>query len=149
VFAADLAGAAAAAAAVAAAAGGNPGACLRRGQHVYHGKAHERDADGAPCMARGEFVELVLTRDGEGMVHAQWRDRATGDVAFDTVVFPGDVTLRRVRTPAAKDRVYELRYVAGAARPCGIASVSPASPPPGVCQATRPHCGSSRCWRRA
>ena len=58
--------------------------------------------------------EVVLTRDGEGMTHVQWLDRATRDVGFDRIVFPGDATFRRIKTPADdKNRVYELMYVAG------------------------------------
>lgn len=59
--------------------------------------------------------ELLVARDGEGMVHVQWRDRATGALAFDRVVFPGDVTFKRIASPGgAKDCIVELRYVAGA-----------------------------------
>ncbi len=55
---------------------------------------------------------LAVGRDADGTVHVTWRDRASGSVAFDRVVFPGDVSFRRIKTGKDADRVYELKYVA-------------------------------------
>ena len=47
-------------------------------------------------------------------MHVQWRDRTTGDLGLDIMVFPNDLTFRRITTPGgAKDRVYELRLREG------------------------------------
>ena len=63
--------------------------------------------------------ELLVTRPNAaegGMVNLQWKDRATGNPVVNKPVFPGDISFRRIRTPNAKDRVYELQYVQRADR---------------------------------
>ena len=51
--------------------------------------------------------ELKLAKSADGLQHLAWKDRGSGRTEHDFVVFPGDSTLKRIRTPDAKDRVYE------------------------------------------
>ncbi len=61
--------------------------------------------------------ELIVTRPPPGSApEVQWRDRATGAPIWQRMVFPGDISFRRIMTPNANDRVYELRFVASGAR---------------------------------
>jgi hypothetical protein len=60
---------------------------------------------------------LSVSRQPDGMVHIQWRDRSTGALGFDRPVFPDDVTFKRIKSPDAKDRIYELKYKASGDAP--------------------------------
>lgn len=55
----------------------------------------------------------VIRSPAEGTIQLQWVNRTSGDVQLDLMVFPHDVTFKRVRTGNDKDRVYELKFVAG------------------------------------
>lgn len=63
----------------------------------------------APDNRKGQ---LAVQHDNEGMVHVKWTDRSTGSVGLDRVVFPHDITFKRIRTGKDTDRVYELKYTA-------------------------------------
>ena len=60
---------------------------------------------------------LSVSRQPDGMVHIQWRDRSTGALGFDRPVFPDDVTFKRIKSPDVKDRIYELKYKASGDAP--------------------------------
>ena len=60
---------------------------------------------------------LSVSRQPDGMIHIQWRDRSTGALGFDRPAFPDDVTFKRIKTPDVKDRVYELKYKASGDSP--------------------------------
>ena len=61
--------------------------------------------------------ELVVTRPQPGQAPSiQWRDRATGAALWERMVFPGDITFRRIVSPSPVDRVYELCFVGSRAR---------------------------------
>lgn len=59
---------------------------------------------------------LQVVKEGDGMIHVQWRDRATGQMGFDRPVFPDDITFKRIRTGKDTDRVYEFKYKANETR---------------------------------
>lgn len=54
---------------------------------------------------------LSVGRDpNDSSVHITWTDRATGAKGLDLMVFPNDVTFKRISTGNNNDRVYELKY---------------------------------------
>lgn len=54
---------------------------------------------------------LSVGRDpADSSVHISWTDRATGSKGLDLMVFPNDVTFKRINTGNNNDRVYELKY---------------------------------------
>ena len=67
-----------------------------------------------PDRRRGE---LKAAKGSDGLVHVTWKDRGgSADGSLDLTVFPGDVTLRRIKTPRPEDRVWELRLLSGERR---------------------------------
>lgn len=49
-------------------------------------------------------------------MHFQWKDRSSGHVIDDFMVFPGDAVLSKVNTGREKDRVYLLKWQGGVNR---------------------------------
>jgi Proteasome complex subunit Rpn13 ubiquitin receptor len=56
--------------------------------------------------------ELRLMRSFDGVLTLEWRDRTTGNPIHSWMVFPGDITFRRVKTGRESDRVYGLQFTA-------------------------------------
>jgi len=54
----------------------------------------------------------VQRQPDDGMIHIQWLDRSTGGMGLDRMVFPQEVSFKRIRTGKDTDRVYELKYIA-------------------------------------
>lgn len=88
-----------------------PLASLRAGR-VAHAPEGPNGLRLTPDARRGE---VRIVRDS-GLTTLVWRDRTTGASEEVFTVFPGDITLRRVRTPVGGDRVYEVAFVQHADR---------------------------------
>jgi hypothetical protein len=88
-----------------------PLASLRAGR-VAHAPEGSNGLRLTPDARRGE---LRLVRDS-GLATLVWRDRTTGASEEVFTVFPNDITVRRVRSPADADRVYEVAFAQHADR---------------------------------
>jgi len=52
---------------------------------------------------------IVLSNSDDGLLHFMWKDRATGSLGEDLILFPGDATFDKV-TQAPGGRTYVLRF---------------------------------------
>lgn len=56
--------------------------------------------------------ELRLMRSFDGVLTLEWRDRTTGNPIHSWMVFPGDISFKRIKTGRDGDRVFELKFTA-------------------------------------
>lgn len=61
-----------------------------------------------PAPERGQ---LTTRRGTDGMMNLEWQRRpaATAATTRSWIVFPGDVTIKRIRGGAESDRIYEVK----------------------------------------
>ena len=56
---------------------------------------------------------MTLTKENDGVMHFRWTNRTSNTVVDDLIVFPEDVTFKRVNTGRNDDRVYMLKWRIG------------------------------------
>ena len=64
-----------------------------------------------PDTRRGT-VSLVRTNDQ--LVHFRWVDRTSGAIEDDRILFPDEISFKKVKTGKDADRVYMIKYSSGA-----------------------------------
>ena len=52
---------------------------------------------------------IVLSNSDDGLLRLMWKERATGELGEDLILFPGDATFEKV-TQAPGGRTYVLRF---------------------------------------
>lgn len=57
--------------------------------------------------------ELVLTVGEDGLKKLVWRDRRTGSAEVELTLFPGDVTIKRIKAAKETDRIWEFKFTQG------------------------------------
>ncbi|OQS04878.1 proteasomal ubiquitin receptor ADRM1 [Thraustotheca clavata] len=60
-----------------------------------------------PDLQKGK---IVLVRGDDQLLHFQWKNRTTGAVVDDFIIFPNDASFQKVDTGRPNDRVYVLQY---------------------------------------
>ncbi|EQC26762.1 hypothetical protein SDRG_15412 [Saprolegnia diclina VS20] len=60
-----------------------------------------------PDLQKGK---ILLVREDDQLLHFKWKNRTTGVVADDFIIFPNDASFQKVDTGRADDRVYVLQY---------------------------------------
>lgn len=54
--------------------------------------------------------QISLVRGDDQLIHFQWKNRQTGSVVDDFIIFPQDALFQKVSTGRETDRVYLLQY---------------------------------------
>jgi len=90
----------------------------RNGQILFQFKAGKCDL--AEIPGTGKFRVTPDSRKGsislnnqEGLIKFKWTDRKSNSVVDDFIVFPEEVTLKRINTGRENDRVYLLKWNQG------------------------------------
>jgi hypothetical protein len=102
------------------AASSSTGAGAGNGTTLLSFKAGKIDLDGpkangcykaTPDLRKGT-VSLVRTNDQ--LVHFRWADRTSGAIEDDRILFPDEISFKKVKTGKDADRVYMVKYSSGA-----------------------------------
>jgi 26S proteasome regulatory subunit N13 len=71
----------------------------------------ERQSNGkfsvTPDKRRGT---LSMSKSPDGLMHFRWTDRSTGTLEDHRIVFPDEVSFKKVKTGRETDRVYLLKF---------------------------------------
>ncbi len=89
------------------------------GTNILSFKAGKIELDGpkangcykATADKRRGQLDLVKTNDN--LLHFRWTDRSSGAIEDDRILFPGEITFKKVKTGKDSDRVYMIKYSSG------------------------------------